>query len=261
MQRCLPILPTPPPFHPPSLPPPPNCHCSLHVRTSVIEYTHILLPWWAGMKCVSLGTRGRGDIGCLSAERQSRRGGKEDKAVGHHNATLWINPKIRFCPWQSTKTTTWLCLQDTYQEVKHTQTEHVKCEADVSVVVKPVQHPHTEAGGGWRGEWGKGGVKGGEGRWEEGRTDKGGKRTRGLGIITFNTSQQQSNHLQLPHVPTQLHACTPSHSPLPLALTLAHHPQCLGSVPRPWSQSWQQPWGKEHNHTQSVTVGNATTYM
>ena len=40
------------------------------------------------MKCVSLGTRGRGDIGCLSAERQSRRGGKEDKAAGHQNATL-----------------------------------------------------------------------------------------------------------------------------------------------------------------------------
>ena len=89
------------------------------------------------------------------------------------------------------------------------------------------------------GREGKGGAKGGKGRWEEGRTDKGEKRRRGLGIITFNTSQINSSptiHNFPPsnaHVPTQLHTCTSSHSPLSLKLTLAHHPQCLGSVPRP----------------------------
>ena len=32
----------------------------------------------------------------------------------------------------------------TYQEVKHAQSQHVKGETDVSVVIKPVQHLHTQ---------------------------------------------------------------------------------------------------------------------
>lgn len=56
----------------------------------------------------------------------------------------------------------------THQEVKHAESQEVKCQTDVSVVVKPVKQLHTEA------EEGMGSVDEGECGCERGGVCEGG---------------------------------------------------------------------------------------